>query len=695
LTFFVWSLTPYLCCVTEWVGAAFSITMVRLAIVLPVLLAACVNHQPQEWSRPYEGYLPHTDPERFAVVLVRDKRTGRPIEGARLTAHPEQELRAGGWAPERARATTDEFGLAWIPVFHEERDYHWAVDAEGYAPTEEYGAWLSEVVELEPGVDRYGRILDVYGRPAEGVQIEYKVGCAHSPALRRTTTDKQGCFTLRCIGDGGDVPLEGRAIRAEYWRAIELSTAGEPVAEFFALPARTVAGQILDADGRPAAHARIHAYTTWRGPTTTADADGRFALHGAARDEMLGIHHGEGTFEEFNLADYRQDGPIVLQFGQKALEPETVKVTVDVAEDARVHFVRESDGRRFSARADEDGAWVRLPPGPYLLSAGALDDRYVAAARRVEVEAEDQRFPLAVEEQPALRVVVEDLPEHARSWLIHDGYCFVESVHRQIEGHYLAPHTDAVVITEAWGRRKVFPVNAAAGGVRNVVLDWAGERPSRIEFSTVPESVVGYRIPGARVFVSDEGDIIKTWATGRHTLRFLLDTGETHDVSVDLALGSVLQLEKPDLPPVEPRRAITVVLDDGSPVEVHSCWPDGSDDLTGVPGAHFRIRTIRPGDGFRATRYGRLEGAGPWTVRLGSAALRVTLTLEDGDGEDRVLYVDGEIFLLESGLATDVVGLGAGAHTLIVGAEGHVGRVMRVVLGEGETREVRVSLGRR
>jgi hypothetical protein len=65
-------------------------------------------------------------------------------------------------------------------------------------------------------------------------------------------------------------------------------------------------------------------------------------------------------------------------------------------------------------------------------------------------------------------------------------------------------------------------------------------------------------------------------------------------------------------------------------------WFDDRDDMTGLAGAHFRIRPIHPGDGFRATRYGRLEGAG-----------------------------------------------------------GHVGRAMRVVLKEGETREVRVRLPRR
>ena len=60
-----------------------------------------------------------------------------------------------------------------------------------------------------------------------------------------------------------------------------------------------------------------------------------------------------------------------------------------------------------------------------------------------------------------------------------------------------------------------------------------------------------------------------------------------------------------------------------------------------------------------------------------------------------MLYVDGEIFRLEGGPTTAVTGLRAGPHTVIVGAEGHVGRAMRVVLKKAETREIRVRLPRR
>ena len=199
------------------------------------------------------------------------------------------------------------------------------------------------------------------------------------------------------------------------------------------------------------------------------------------------------------------------------------------------------------------------------------------------------------------------------------------------------------------------------------------------------------------LFVSEDGLLLETWATGRHTLRYLLDSGDTRDVAVDLPSepGGVVRIEKPDLPPASPKPRVTLVHADGSPAMIHTSdvfyaapWihDEDRDGMTGLPGASFRVRATHPEDGYGVMRYGRLEGAGPWTVRLGSAALRVTLTLEDEELWDRALYVDGEVFRLERGGTTAVTGLLAGPHTLLMGADGHVGRAMRVVLREAETR---------
>jgi len=42
-----------------------------------------------EWVREYDGFMPETDLYEYDVIFVRDKRTGRPIEDARVTKHPE------------------------------------------------------------------------------------------------------------------------------------------------------------------------------------------------------------------------------------------------------------------------------------------------------------------------------------------------------------------------------------------------------------------------------------------------------------------------------------------------------------------------------------------------------------------------------------------------------------------------------
>ena len=44
---------------------------------------------PQEWIRPYAGYLPGVDEEKHSIFLVRDAISRRPIQGAVVTRHVE------------------------------------------------------------------------------------------------------------------------------------------------------------------------------------------------------------------------------------------------------------------------------------------------------------------------------------------------------------------------------------------------------------------------------------------------------------------------------------------------------------------------------------------------------------------------------------------------------------------------------
>ena len=86
----------------------FTLLAVIPSVILSLLPAGCsTSDRQEEWSRPYAGYLPGLDVERMAVVLVRDRRTGAPLAGATMRAHPEMLMGPDGWAPLRAETRTE------------------------------------------------------------------------------------------------------------------------------------------------------------------------------------------------------------------------------------------------------------------------------------------------------------------------------------------------------------------------------------------------------------------------------------------------------------------------------------------------------------------------------------------------------------------------------------------------------------
>jgi hypothetical protein len=80
----------------------------------------------------------------------------------------------------------------------------------------------------------------------------------------------------------------------------------------------------------------------------------------------------------------------------------------------------------------------------------------------------------------------------------------------------------------------------------------------------------------------------------------------------------------------------------------------------------------------------QLEGASPWRVDWGNAALRF-----DVQPREWSALVDGEWLADAPRLLR---GLDPGAHTILLSAKGHRSKAVRVVLREGETRTLQVTL---
>jgi hypothetical protein len=93
----------------------------RAALLLFLLAAACER----EWVREYDGAVPMSE-ANTSLLIVRDGLTGRPVEGAIVEQHPEDEMGRGGrWAPLLRTGRTDAHGLVTFRMSDTPPISHW------------------------------------------------------------------------------------------------------------------------------------------------------------------------------------------------------------------------------------------------------------------------------------------------------------------------------------------------------------------------------------------------------------------------------------------------------------------------------------------------------------------------------------------------------------------------------------------
>lgn len=110
----------------------------------------------------------------------------------------------------------------------------------------------------------------------------------------------------------------------------------------------------------------------------------------------------------------------------------------------------------------------------------------------------------------------------------------------------------------------------------------------------------------------------------------------------------------------------------------------------GIPPPFYSWR-LRDGAFVRfGSSYRRLRGDGPYLLRPGSAGIRVR-----ADAEEFSCAVGGSLGWADEAGVCEFAELDAGAHVLLVTAEGRVGKAGRVVLRPGEWREIDVTLAPR
>jgi len=702
-----------------------------LAIAVVATVAACAG---REWVREYEGFLPGDEPY-VSVFLVRDKRTGSPVAGALVRQRFEWDVdRDGSWAPLGVEGTTDAYGLVSFDLGDDPGPCHWTVHAAGYAPAEEYGNVLTTVVELERGWECAGRLRAPDGRPLPGVLVEYKLGCAHAPALATATTDADGVFVFPRVEDG-DFTYEDPRFAAGYWLGPGPRDRRWGVPENVVPPGAFLRGTVRFPDGRPAVGSVVTIGA--RAPRAVVDGAGHFMLGRLDDDSPTLAIFWEGGLDEVPTADFRPGGPVTVRLPSPDGLPEAeaddeaaaVRVVVRVRdgqgkppERCLVNLDREPDHRHF---AYDMGWWERgdaellVPPGTYELSAGSPASRYVAAPRRLVVPG-PLEVDLVVTEQPSLRIeppvqATEGFDEFDfrialtdRSWTFDP----------EDEAPACLPADGAAWLHVSTGRGTfVYPIGPAHDGVRRVVTALPGRK--RLAFPELAgHEFQAYLFPPGEESL-DGDDMLPTFAVGECWLVVVHPVRGRAMRRLVLPRTAAAPIEIRDLAfdPPSPEREVRVERADGTPLEDATVtflergspqgpgWEAEDWAQTGAPGVVASVAAragacVVVSHPQYLTTWRVLEGDGPYTVRFGDAAVEIELGRV---GPEPTLVVDGcsiRSYELKQrvGQHTDddlvlrgtvrLAGLDAGPHTVLVGATDRFVEVRRIVLAAGETRRI-------
>ncbi|MDA1194954.1 MAG: hypothetical protein O2894_07185 [Planctomycetota bacterium] len=687
-------------------------------------------------------------------MQVVDAASGAPIEGALVRQHYEMDVGPDGWAPIAAERRTDAYGLAWVTVPPEERydddavpTAHWAVSADGYAATEEYGCAIGVRVELVRPRRAHGRICDALGRPVVGMKVGYKEGCAHAPLLATATTDHDGRFVLDGVVPDVDVVFHARGVMADYFDG-PLRPLDETPPTHAASPGRRFVGRLIGVDPSALGLRLVHAAVSSRGVFARVEDDGRFVLDSLAENPLITLWtNADGTVLELPMDDLPDTGSFtwdltpaptdVAEVG-KAIEDVTLTLRLVTPEGrqprpAHVSIRRARDGGEVALESWDDFAEdvlepapieIQLPPDAYVLHVGTTGARWHAEPTPFELRA-DRTLDVQVTAWPRLDLEWIGLePEDASSWGVAwanaDG--IIDHEAPDPENGCVPPRAEARVAVTAAGVTRWFDVQPMVGDARRARIEWPAPRRIRFRLAEpVRDAWIGdYE---EDIHEIEDGYELRTQAEGR--LRLVLLLGDPDDEWTDSRVVRMLDLTGPREAVIDlgliasaPRvpGAFTWTDVDGQPivddavtiefdgVEVGQWDYDAveTDENGRAQSALLRegARVRREGDDNR--RIHQLVGPGPWTVRDGGTALELEVHGPDGILSDAGVMLDGVLRTRDdpTGESTDAQrparyrfhALAEGAHVLVVTAPGLVGEARGLVLGARERRRLVVKL---
>ncbi|MHC5018613.1 MAG: PEGA domain-containing protein [Planctomycetota bacterium] len=186
-----------------------------------------------------------------------------------------------------ATAEADRYGWIRLPIAALQGRYEWLYfEADGYGPQGINAPWLDRAVALRPAVDVPLEVRDAMDRPVAGAQVDWHLGCGHTPAVRVVTTDAQGRAVLEGIDlESGEAWIKAPGLHSDYLPIEWEPDGGRAVVHVD--PAPVHRGRVLDASGAPVAGAVVGNAIRHRGPWCRTAADGTFELFGLERGESL------------------------------------------------------------------------------------------------------------------------------------------------------------------------------------------------------------------------------------------------------------------------------------------------------------------------------------------------------------------------------------------------------------------------
>jgi hypothetical protein len=316
----------------------------------------------------YPGNVPLDDEGRptHLVVKVIDEETGAGIAGATVAFVDEARYPIPEAAPAPAlTATADAEGWIRVPLDELHGRYSWLYfDAEGYGPRGENATTIDHAIRLRTGVNVPFEIRDELDRPVAGAQIDWHLGCGHTPAVQVVTTDADGRATLTSIDlDAGAGWIKAAGLHSDY---LDLNwEPGQERAVIRVASAPVLRGRLLDHTGKPLAGAIVGEPFRHRGPWCATGPDGRYELIGLEWGES--VQFARSPVHETNA----QSSPSPLGHAHERRLPADGDDSAEWRPGRKVHIrtVRSEDGETIDGaqvivvrKSDGETQWTFIQP---------------------------------------------------------------------------------------------------------------------------------------------------------------------------------------------------------------------------------------------------------------------------------------------------------------------------------------------